>query len=103
MNDDAEIFKLFESLFADLRTDDSFPPSRRTECPKTFEGHPESVLEKRPYFMNAKHLVTYMKDHFAGSVAADELLDHLISSNCGKTNGWTNTRIIDFPPALLGT
>jgi hypothetical protein len=30
--------------------------------------------------MNAKHLTTYMKDHFAGSVAAMELLSHLISS-----------------------
>ena len=37
--------------------------------------------------MNAKHLTTYMKDHFAGSVAAVELLDHLISSNRGKTDG----------------
>jgi hypothetical protein len=35
--------------------------------------------------MNANHLTTYMKDHFAGSVAAVELLDHLISSNRGKT------------------
>jgi hypothetical protein len=34
--------------------------------------------------MNAKHLTTYMKDHFAGSVAAVELLDHLISSSRGK-------------------
>jgi hypothetical protein len=34
--------------------------------------------------MNAKHLTTYMKDHFAGSVAAVELLDDLISSNRGK-------------------
>jgi hypothetical protein len=34
--------------------------------------------------MHAKHLATYMKDHFAGSVAAVELLDHLISSNRGK-------------------
>jgi hypothetical protein len=42
------------------------------------------VLEKRTYFMHAKHLATYMKDHFAGSVAAVELLDHLISSNRGK-------------------
>jgi hypothetical protein len=31
--------------------------------------------------MNAKHLTTYMKDHFAGSVAAMELLNHLISSD----------------------
>ena len=36
--------------------------------------------------MNAKHLTTYMKDHFAGSVAAVELLDHLISSTRGKTH-----------------
>jgi hypothetical protein len=36
--------------------------------------------------MNARHLTTYMKDHFAGSVAAVELLDHLISSNRGKTH-----------------
>ena len=34
-----------------------------------------SVLEKRTSFMNAKHLATYMKDHFAGSVAAVELPD----------------------------
>jgi hypothetical protein len=40
--------------------------------------------QKRTYFMNAKHLTTYMKDHFAGSVAAVELLDHLISSSRGK-------------------
>jgi hypothetical protein len=36
--------------------------------------------------MSAKHLTTYMKDHFAGSVAAVELLEHLISSNRGKTH-----------------
>ena len=36
--------------------------------------------------MNAKHLTTYMKDHFAGSVAAVELLDHLISFSRGKTH-----------------
>jgi hypothetical protein len=34
--------------------------------------------------MNAKHLTNYLKDHFAGSVAAVELLDHLISSERGK-------------------
>jgi hypothetical protein len=34
--------------------------------------------------MNGKHLTSYLKDHFAGSVAAVELLDHLISSNRGK-------------------
>ena len=34
--------------------------------------------------MNAKHLTNYLKDHFAGSVAAVELLDHLISSNRGQ-------------------
>ncbi len=37
--------------------------------------------------MNAKHLTSYMKDHFAGSVAAVELLNHLISSHRGKTHG----------------
>jgi len=36
--------------------------------------------------MNAKHLANYMKDHFAGSVAAMELLNHLISSHRGKTH-----------------
>jgi hypothetical protein len=36
--------------------------------------------------MNAKHLTNYMKDHFAGSVAALELLNHLISSHRGKTH-----------------
>ena len=36
--------------------------------------------------MNAKHLTNYMKDHFAGSVAAVELLNHLISSHRGKTH-----------------
>ena len=36
--------------------------------------------------MNAKHLTNYMKDHFAGSVAAMELLNHLISSHRGKTH-----------------
>jgi hypothetical protein len=35
--------------------------------------------------MNATPLTNYLKDHFAGSVAAVELLDHLISSNRGKT------------------
>ena len=34
--------------------------------------------------MNAKHLTNYLKDHFAGSLAAVELLDHLISSHRGK-------------------
>ncbi|MBV9105343.1 MAG: hypothetical protein JO313_04895 [Verrucomicrobia bacterium] len=34
--------------------------------------------------MNIKHLTNYMKDHFAGSVAATELLDDLISSHRGK-------------------
>jgi hypothetical protein len=33
--------------------------------------------------MNAKHLGTYVNDHLAGSVAAGELLDHLISANAG--------------------
>ncbi len=36
--------------------------------------------------MNSKHLTNYMKDHFAGSVAAVELLDHLVSSHRGKTH-----------------
>jgi hypothetical protein len=36
--------------------------------------------------MNAKHLTDYMKDHFAGSVAAVELLDHLVSSQRGKSD-----------------
>ena len=36
--------------------------------------------------MNAKLLTNYMKDHFAGSVAAVELLNHLISSHHGKTH-----------------
>jgi hypothetical protein len=36
--------------------------------------------------MNQKHLTNYMKDHFAGSVAAVELLDQLISSHRGKTH-----------------
>ena len=36
--------------------------------------------------MNAKHLTNYMKDHFAGSVAAVELLNHLISSHRGRTH-----------------
>jgi hypothetical protein len=33
--------------------------------------------------MNADHLRTYLKDHFAGSVAAIQLLDHLTSANSG--------------------
>jgi hypothetical protein len=34
--------------------------------------------------MNADHLRTYMKDHYAGSVAALQLLDHLVSTKSGK-------------------
>jgi len=34
--------------------------------------------------MNSDHLKTYMKDHHAGSVAAVQLLDHLVSANVGK-------------------
>jgi hypothetical protein len=34
--------------------------------------------------MNCGHLKNYLKDHFAGSVAAIELLDHLISSHRGE-------------------
>ncbi len=37
--------------------------------------------------MNAKHLGTYVNDHLAGSVAALELLDHLISTNAGTPRG----------------
>jgi hypothetical protein len=37
---------------------------------------------KKP--MNKKHLLDYLKDHFAGSVAALELLNHLVSSQGGK-------------------
>jgi hypothetical protein len=37
--------------------------------------------------MNAKHLGTYVNDHLAGSVAAGELLDHLISANAGTPRG----------------
>ncbi len=36
--------------------------------------------------MNAKHLTNYMKDHFAGSVVAVELLDHLVSSQRSNTD-----------------
>ena len=39
----------------------------------------------RIYIISAKHLKTYLKDHFAGSVAALELLDHLISSHRAKS------------------
>jgi hypothetical protein len=34
--------------------------------------------------MNLDHLKTYMKDHHAGSVAALQLLDHLVSANVAK-------------------
>jgi hypothetical protein len=34
--------------------------------------------------MNLDHLKTYMKDHHAGSVAALQLLDHLVSANIAK-------------------
>lgn len=36
--------------------------------------------------MKAKHLTTYMKDHYAGSVAAMELLNHLVSSHREKSH-----------------
>ena len=42
--------------------------------------------EKRTYSMKARHLTNYLKDHFAGSVAAIELINHLISSHRGKTH-----------------
>ena len=45
--------------------------------------------------MNAQHLTNYMKDHFAGSVAAIELLNHLISSNRGKTDEQFFSRLRD--------
>ena len=45
--------------------------------------------------MNAQHLTNYMKDHFAGSVAAIELLNHLISSNRGKTDEQFFVRLRD--------
>jgi hypothetical protein len=45
--------------------------------------------------MNAQHLTNYMKDHFAGSVAAIELLNHLISSNRGKTDEQFFARLRD--------
>jgi hypothetical protein len=34
--------------------------------------------------MNLEHLRTYMKDHYAGSVAALQLLDHLVTTNAAK-------------------
>jgi hypothetical protein len=43
--------------------------------------------------MNAKHLTTYMKDHFAGSIAAVELLDHLISSERDATHKQSLNRL----------
>jgi hypothetical protein len=43
-------------------------------------------MESEHYFMNAGHLTNYMKDHFAGSVAAVELLNHLISSHRGSSD-----------------
>ena len=36
--------------------------------------------------MNSRHLTSYLKDHFAGSVAALELLDYLILSHPGKVH-----------------
>jgi hypothetical protein len=36
--------------------------------------------------MHERHLTNYMQDHFAGSVDAVELLNHLISSHRGKTH-----------------
>jgi hypothetical protein len=37
--------------------------------------------------MNVKHLGTYINDHLAGSVAALELLGHLVSANAGTPRG----------------
>ena len=45
--------------------------------------------------MNERHLTNYMKDHFAGSVAAVELLNHLISSHRGKTDEQVFVRLRD--------
>jgi hypothetical protein len=36
--------------------------------------------------MKTRHLTNYLKDHFAGSIAAVELLDHLISSERDATH-----------------
>jgi hypothetical protein len=52
----------------------------------THEALPRSSRKSEQHLMNAQHLTNYMKDHFAGSVAAIELLNHLISSNRGKTD-----------------
>jgi hypothetical protein len=45
--------------------------------------------------MNERHLTNYVKDHFAGSVAAVELLNHLISSHRGKTDEQVFVRLRD--------
>jgi hypothetical protein len=37
--------------------------------------------------MNANHLGTYGNDYLAGSVAAVESLDHLLSANAGTPRG----------------
>ena len=45
--------------------------------------------------MSERHLTTYMKDHFAGSVAAVELLNHLISAHREKTDEQVFLRLRD--------
>jgi hypothetical protein len=52
-----------------------------------------SPSRKRTTLMTAKHLTNYLKDHFAGSVAAVELLNHLISSHRGKSDEQFFTRL----------
>jgi hypothetical protein len=47
-------------------------------------GRQKNLTSVGEHRMNANHLRTYMKDHYAGSVAALQLLDHLVSSNSGK-------------------
>jgi hypothetical protein len=58
MNDDAEIFKVFEPLFADLRTGDSFPAKRPLLAHYTSIAVLEAILRNNelwlsnPLFMN---------------------------------------------------
>jgi hypothetical protein len=46
-------------------------------------GQRIEARERNHAAMNANHLKTYMRDHLAGSVAALQLLDHLIKTNSG--------------------
>jgi hypothetical protein len=45
--------------------------------------HSKTKRKERNPVMNANHLKTYLRDHLAGSVAALQLLDHLIKTNTG--------------------